>query len=434
MKRPVVISLLVVALVLVCVGIGSVFYFANGFHINAPFDRNNITSVLEESKTLKVDAEKPITLQVVDAAGNISVTGGDVETVQVKVIKTAYDSTQARADEEVKTVKYSVEQTGNKIIIKYEVPKSMNFNNNINTVDFIITVPNETSVDLETSFGEINVSDTSGTVTASNDFGDVTVENIEGALSVESNSGAITATSVKASGAEVNLHTDFGSVSLEKVNAKDVTAQSNSGTIKLTDVRATGNILTKSDFGDIKYENGSAASLEVETNSGQVVLTKLKVSKGIKATSDFGEIELKQALAGSYDLHTNSGSVTVDGAKGSLKASTDFGNVTVTNAVSTVLDVRTNSGNIEFTGSLGEGAHMVHSDFGSIDLNLPADDALNVDLKTDFGSIKSELPITVTVNESGDSEKSQIVGAINGGGDLLTVQTNSGSISIKAIK
>lgn len=434
MKRPVIITLLIVALVLVCVGIGSVIYFANGFNTNNPFDRNNIASVLEESKTLKVDAEKPITLQVDDAAGNITVTGGDVETVQVQAIKTAYDSTQARADEEVKTVKYSVEQTGNKIVIRYEIPKSMNIRNNINTVDFIITVPNETSVDVETSFGEINVSGTKGTVTASNDFGDVTVENVEGGLSVESSSGAITATSIKASGAEVNLHTDFGSVSLEKVNAKNVTAESNSGTIKLTDVRATGTIFTKSEFGDIKYENGSAAALEVDTNSGQVALTKLKVSKEIKVTNDFGEIELEQALAGSYDLHTNSGSVTVNGAKGSLKASTDFGNITVTNAESTVLNVRTSSGNIEFTGSLGEGSHVVHSEFGSIDLNLPADAALNVDLKTDFGNIKSELPITVTVNESGDSEKSQIIGAINGGGDLLTAETNSGSINIKAIK
>jgi DUF4097 and DUF4098 domain-containing protein YvlB len=434
MKRPVIITLLIVALVLVCVGIGSVVYFANGFNTNNPFDRINISSVLEESKTLKVDAEKPITLKVDDAAGNITVTGGDVETVQVKAIKTAYDSTQARADEEVKTVKYTIDQTGNKITILYEVPKSMNIRNNINTVDFIITVPNETSVDLETSFGEISVSDTKGTVTASNDFGDVTVTNIEGALSVDSSSGAITATSVKASGAEVNLQTDFGSVSLEKVNAKDVTAQSNSGTIKLTDVRATGNIFAKSDFGDIKYENGSAATLEVDTNSGQIALTKLKVSKEIKVTNDFGEIELQQAQAASYDLHTNSGSVTVDGAKGSLKASTDFGNITVINAEATVLDVRTNSGNIEFTGSLGEGEHKVHSDFGSIDLNLPSDSALNVDLKTDFGNIKSDLPITVTLNESGSSDKSQIVGAINGGGDMLTVQTNSGSINIKAIK
>src|SRR5688572_17645655 len=146
MKRPVVITLLVVALILVSVGIGSVIYFANGFQTNNPFDTLNISSVLEESKTLNVDTEKPITLKVTDDAGDITVTGADVDTMQLKVIKTAYDSTQARADEEVKGIKYTVEQNGNAITIKYEIPKSMNFSNNVNTVDFIVTVPNETSV------------------------------------------------------------------------------------------------------------------------------------------------------------------------------------------------------------------------------------------------------------------------------------------------
>jgi DUF4097 and DUF4098 domain-containing protein YvlB len=434
MKRPVVITLLAVALVLVCVGIGSVVYFANGFQTNNPFDQRNISSVLEESKTLKVDAEKPVTLKIADDAGEITVTGADVQTVQVKAVKTAFDSTQARADEEVKDIKYTIEQNGNAITIKYELPKSMNIRNNVNTVDFIVTVPNGTSVDLDTSFGEVNVSNTKGSAVISNDFGDVTAQNIEGALSVDSSSGKITATSIKASGEDVDLHTDFGSVKLEKVNAKNVTAQSNSGTIQLNDVRASGDILTKSDFGDIKYENGSGASLNVETNSGKVSLIKLKVTRELVVNNDFGEIELEQAMAGSYDLHTNSGSITIDGAKGKLKAYTDFGGISIKNAESVTLDVKTNSGTVDFSGSLGEGPHMVKSDFGEIDLSLPSDSKLNVDLKTDFGKIKSDLPITVTLNGSSDSDKSQIVGTINGGGDQLTVETNSGTVSIKAIK
>ena len=62
MKRPVVITLLVAALALVCLGIGAVAFFTinGGFPTNSPFDRNNISSVVEESKTLKVDAKKPL--------------------------------------------------------------------------------------------------------------------------------------------------------------------------------------------------------------------------------------------------------------------------------------------------------------------------------------------------------------------------------------
>ncbi len=434
MKRPVVITLLVIALVLVCAGIGSVLYFANDFQTNNPFDRNNIALMAEESKTLKVDAEKPVTLNVADDAGDVTVTGGDVETVQVKVVKTAYDSTQARAAEEVKTIKYTIEQNGNAITLKYEIPDSMNFSNNVNTVDFIVTVPTETSVSVDTSFGAVAVQGVQGAVDLSNDFGDVAAKNIEGELVIQSNSGEINVEAVDAGDKNVEINTDFGDITLEQIKANDVSATSNSGTVTFTNVRAAGDAYIKTDFGNTVYENGSAATLKMDTNSGKIRITKVNVTKELKIQNDFGDIDLTQAMAGSYDLHTNSGGITIDGAKGKLKAYTDFGNIEISNAKSVTLDVKTNSGTIEFSGSLGAGPHNVKSDFGNIDLALPTDSKLNVDLKTDFGKIKSDLPITVTLTESSSSEEDQIVGAINGGGEQLTVSTNSGGISITAIK
>ena len=100
MKKTIVIILLAAALALVCLGIGAVIFFTanDSFRTNNPFDVRNISSTLEESKTLKVDAEKPITLKVNDDSGEVTVTGADVETVQVRAVKTAYDSSQARAD------------------------------------------------------------------------------------------------------------------------------------------------------------------------------------------------------------------------------------------------------------------------------------------------------------------------------------------------
>jgi len=433
MKRPIIITLLIVALALVCVGIGAVVFFVvnGGLPTNNPFDRRNISSVVEESKTLKVDATKPLTLKVLDDAGAVTVTGGDVETVQVKAIKTAYDSSQARADAEVKNIKYTIEQTGGTITLKYELPKSVNFSNNVNTVDFIVTVPNEVTVNVDTNMGEVSVANTQGNVDVKNDFGDVTVENIEGALSVKTNSGKVTATSIVAGTENIDLSSDFGEVTLKKAGGKDISLDSNSGNITLSEVRATGNLTANTDFGNTKFENGSADALHVETNSGKVSLTKLNISKLLFVKNDFGDIELDQAMAGSYDMHTNSGDITVDGAKGKLKADTDFGNITITNAQSVTLTVETNSGTVEFSGTLGVGPHFVKSDFGGIDINLPTDVKLTVDLKTDFGKIKSELPVTVILTDGARSDGDQIAGDINGGGEQLTVQANSGNINIR---
>ncbi len=432
MKRPIVITLLVIALTFVCLGIAAVIFFTanGGFPTNNPFDMRNIPSKLEESKTLKVDIEKPLTLKVADDAGGVTITGAEVDTVQVKVIKTAYDSSQSRADKEVKGIKYTIEQTDGTIILKYELPKSMNFNNKINTVDFVVTVPSETTVNVNTSMGEVSVSDIKGNVEIINNFGKVTVENVEGALTIKNDSGAIKATAIKAGSADIDLQSSFGGITLEKVVGGNITLHSSSGAINLSNVRASGDLKTKSDFGGTSYENGSADSLTVGSSSGRVSLVKLIIRKEIKVEDDFGEIELQQALAGSYDLHTSSGAITVEGAKNKLKAYTDFGGIIIKNAESVILDLKTSSGTIRFNGSLGKGPHLVKSDFGGIDFALPADTKLNVDLTTDFGAISSDIPLTVTLD--GSTDKNHQIGIMNGGGDQLTIKTGNGNISIQA--
>jgi DUF4097 and DUF4098 domain-containing protein YvlB len=436
MKRPIIIALLVVALLFVLAGIAAVVFFAanGGFPNNSPFDRNNIPSQLEENKTLKVDSKKPIALDVQSAAGAVTVTGGDVDTVQLKVVKTAYDSTQARADAEVKTIKYTIEQNGNNITLKYQLPDSMNFRNKVNTVEFIVTVPNETAVNVDTGFGDVNISGTKGNAELKNNFGDITIQNVEGALSAKTNSGEVSATSIVAGSADISLNSDFGTVSLENANANNITLNSNSGKITLKQVQATGNITTQTSFGSTDFENGSTNALSIGTNSGAVTLTKVKVNQAIKVQDQFGDIELQQSMAGSYDLQTNSGTITVDGAKGKLKAHTDFGSIKIQNAQDVTLDLLTKSGSVEFIGSLGTGPHLVQSDFGGIDLTLPSDSKLNVDLSTKFGKIKSDLPVTMTVNGTSESDGDQIVGSINGGGEQFTAQTNSGSVTVHTSK
>ena len=436
MKRTISIALLIVALLFVGAGISAVIFFSflGGFSANDPFDVRNIASEVEESKTLAVDTDRLLTLKVVDAAGEVTVTGADVEEVEVKVVKTAYDSTQARADEEVNTIKYDIKQTGNTITLTYELPKSMNFNNNVNTVDFIVTVPTKTDVNIDTSMGDVSVENIEGDVVVQNDFGEGRVLNITGSVSVSTNGGTVTATSIKSGTEDIELHSAFGSITLDKANGRNITLDTKSGSIDLNEVRATSHITANTDFGDVAFENGTADSLSIETNGGSVSLLQLTVKKEINVQNQFGIIKLHQALASSYDLHTNSGAITVDSAEGNLKAYTDFGNIEIAKAESVTLDVKTNSGSIIFSGLLGSGPHNIRSDFGGIDLSFPADSNLNVDLKTDFGSISSDIPITVTLNGDSNSEGGEIVGVINEGGDQLTVQTNSGSINIKAVK
>ena len=437
MKRPLVIALLIVALVLVCAGIGSVIFFLTGGFPTNILEPNLVSASAEESKTVKIDAKTSVTLEITDDAGNVTVVGADVDSVQVKAVKTAYAPTQARAEEELKTIKYKIDQVGNSITITYDLPNIRTSPPNITvidanreTVDFIVTVPVETKVTVNAGLGKINISGLQGQASIESNFGDITVEKVDGALDVNTNSGRIDVTSVAAGTGDVDIHSDFGTISLNQISGAKITVGSNSGKLDLTNVRATKAMELTTDFGDIDFETGSASSLNVKTQSGAITLTSINISGDLTVQDDFGDINVKQVKAASYDTETNSGTITVDGAKDKLRAHTGFGNINIKSAENATLDLFTQSGSIDFTGSLGEGPHTVRSDFGEIELTIPADSALSVELKTEFGTIKSDIPITMTL--TGDIQKEKQSGTMNGGGASLNVDTNSGSITIRA--
>ena len=429
MKRTVVIILLAAAFLFVLAGIAGILFFTfrrGGVALNRPL----IYATAEENKTL--DVEGPVTLKIRDDAGTVTVNSGmSDEQVLVKVVKTGSAFTQAGAESDLKDIQYEVKQDGNAITLTYK-RENLNIDNSVDTVDFIVTVPSETSVEVDANFGEVNVKDTRGSVDIANSFGDVILLSIEGEVTVDTRSGKVDASAINAGDANIELTSGFGTVSLDGANGKDIVLHSSSGILEMSDVRASGKVEMATDFGDVRFNNGSASALRVETNSGKVTLEGLTLRGALTAKSELGEISLEKVKATSYDVQTNSGSITLDGVSGNVKAHSGFGSVTVKNADSVTLDLSTQSGPVEFEGSLGDGPHTVHTDFGEINLTFPANSALDVDLQTDFGSIESDIPITVIL--SGDGEKNHQTGKMNEGGAKLTVSTQSGNISIQAGK
>jgi DUF4097 and DUF4098 domain-containing protein YvlB len=125
----------------------------------------------------------------------------------------------------------------------------------------------------------------------------------------------------------------------------------------------------------------------------------------------------------------NHGGASPSKIHGTIKAHSGYGNIKVTGGEDATLTLSTSSGSVEYSGTLGEGPHTLQSDYGSITITIPADTALDIDLKTDYGNIKSAIPVTF----SGDLDPQHWVGSINGGGEGLTASTSSGNISIEII-
>lgn len=411
---------LLLAMLTMCAGIVGVMWFsisrADIWDVSfVGIGLNAVSAEADEEQRVTVNG--PATLNVntdtENTAGDITIVGGAGDEIVIKLHKTAWAATQADAEAELAAIKVSVTQNGDAVTVEVERPRSVGFvnQNRADTVDFIITVPNETAVTATTSFGDVSLSGTAGEVNLKTSFGDVSVKDVQG--------GAVEA------------RTDFGEVSLEDVTAdRDVDAHSSSGRVRLENVEAEGKVNLTTDFGGVEFKTGRADSLIADTSSGKVELSGLSVTGTVIAKSDFGEVKLTQVEAGSYDLDTSSGEIMLEGVSGAVKAHTDFGDIEVTQAEDATLDLDTNSGAITFAGSLGDGPHTLKTDFGGVKLSLPEETALDFDLSTDFGKIKSDFPITI----QGEQEQTHWQGTINGGGESLTAETSSGDISIEILK
>jgi DUF4097 and DUF4098 domain-containing protein YvlB len=430
MKRPIVIALLIVALLFVGAGIMAVIFFGinQGFD-RFSFDENRVSVTAEESKNYS--SEGVTRLEVKNDAGNVYITGGDVSQVTVEASKTAWGMDETGANTALKDLKYTVKQNGDALVVTFEQNPRQEVKNKLDTIDFVITVPHKLSTTVKVQFGTIKLNGTEGDANLDSAFGDIAVENLKGGLTVNTESGSVVTISISAGSREISLQSGFGNLTLEKVSASDLIVESESGAIKLDDVRASDSMELFTKFGSVSFEKGSADTLTVTTESGKVELTSLQISESITVTDKFGNISLEQVDATSYDLDTESGAIEVDGVSYTLKAHSGFGNITIKNGENASIDLDTESGTVIYEGTLGDGPHKLNSNFGEIRLVIPADAALNVDLKTEFGKIKSVLPITITV--TGNVESDHFVGTINGGGGALTATTQSGSISLEIL-
>ncbi|HEY5728531.1 MAG TPA: DUF4097 family beta strand repeat-containing protein [Anaerolineales bacterium] len=429
MKRPIVIVLLTLALVFVLAGIGAILFFTvSNSSLDIVNDAFNVSAASEETQTLEVD--EPVTLKVINEQGDVTVIGADVDAITVEVVKTGFGKTQNQAETALSNIEYTLDQTGNTVNLVYKFPKPKRQVDE--KVDFVVTVPFETGVEVDAAFGELNVSGIQGDVIVENNFGNITIDKVDGKLDANTSSGKIEATSIKAGAKDIDIFSGFGRVTLEQVSGANINVRSQSGNIELENVRATKEMYLSTDFGKLEFKTGSADTLEAKTNSGSIELASVTVKGQLTIRDDFGDVTLEQVKAASYDVESNSGSITIDGVKGLVKAHTGFGSIKVENAEDVTLDLDTNSGSIEFSGTLGEGPHTVHSDFGEIELNIPADSALNIKMETQFGKITSDIPITVTL--TGEIKDGQQSGTMNGGGAELKVDTNSGNIHIKILK
>lgn len=169
--------------------------------------------------------------------------------------------------------------------------------------------------------------------------------------------------------------------------------------------------------------SGISGSVEAGADSGGITLTN--ISESVKASSDSGSI-VADGIAGDFEAHTDSGSIRlVQTAPGDVVVSTDSGSSKLRDIVGAV-HVTSDSGSV-VVGGQQEGKWILETDSGSVRVDLPADAAFELDARSDSGNVNIDHPLEV----QGRIASNRLSGDVRGGGALLHIETDSGSIRIE---
>jgi len=369
----------------------------------------------------------PVALTVETSAGDVDVRAGQGGAVEVRTIRRGWARTAAAAEAAARAVVVTVRPSTDALALAYEAPERERL---LDTgprvgVSFIVTVPRATTVTLTTGPGDLTLRGTRGAATLTAAFGEIEVADLEGTLAAESRTGEVILDGVHAGGGDVSASTAFGDVRATRVVGRDVTLGSRAGDVVAEDLVATGEALLESGFGGVGATSVRAGALSATSDNGAVEVRGGEVTGTLTAHSHFGDVDVGGVRAASYHLRSSNGSLTLSGPTGALDLDTGFGDIDVTGASDALLTLSSRNGRVAFAGHLSpRGSHSVRSDFGDIELSLPADSALDLELETGFGKIRSELPVTVR----GDVEPRRWAGALNGGGARLVASTKNGQI------
>jgi len=190
---------------------------------------------------------------------------------------------------------------------------------------------------------------------------------------------------------------------------------------------------------DIQYEIQVPKSynLNLNTSGGNIQVTDVKGK--IDGETSGGNLELSQ-LAGKVRMSTSGGNVNIEKSTGEFNLETSGGNM-YGESITGPLQMETSGGNIEIKNSDGK----VQASTSGGNIHAYMKDNKGIDLSTSGGNIVVRIPKSITADVqaeasggdvscdleyTGKIKDGSMKGKINGGGNMIRLETSGGDIVI----
>lgn len=266
----------------------------------------------------------------VSAGGTLTI---NTDVGSVKVIGGSGNEVSIQADirgreKDVNRFEITANQTGNSVEVKGKLEKSGSswfWNNSELDVEYVISVPREYQIKMNTSGGNLAVNDVKGGIRGETSGGNIDIVGIEGEVDLETSGGNVHAE--KCTG-KIHLETSGGEIRIQSING-DVDVQTSGGNVKITDVE--GKVRAETSGGDMVVKvKGSNKGVFAETSGGNIdIVVPKSATANIDAATSGGEVhcDLPVTLSGRIDESRVKG--TLNGGGNTIHAHTSGGDVRI---------------------------------------------------------------------------------------------------------
>ena len=329
----------------------------------------------QDQQVLNTQVPGKAVISIQNPRGDVSVTAGDGNTVQVEAHEVAY----ANSDNEAKKI-FSAEAahvtvSGSTVLVKSEGHDS-------GRLDLRVTVPKSAQVTTTAGRGDVTAAGLGNGVTITAAHGDIHLNTINGSV-------------------QVHFSTDKGDFSAHQITG-DVTADGRCNDLTLSEVK--GKITVSGDlFGTVHMEN-LTGPVHLHTS-----VTDMQ----------FGELP--------GDMTLDPEDLRVTEAKGPVRVTTHSKNVELSQIYGDTF-VEDRDGNISISPA-GPFSVQATSSRGNanLEITLPPNAAAAVEGRTHNGDIVSDYPLTINGEES-----KTVTGRIGSGGQAkITLSTEVGDVRLK---
>jgi len=408
-------------------------------------DRRLLGDYSSEKFSLSFAGKPGMTIVLDHQFGDIDVRKGSNSRVKIDGEKRVSARDKDREKEFLKEMGLKVDEQENRLKVAAYYPEERRVlrgdKRNVRnfSISYTIEIPENVTLEIENSFGNVDLTELDGDFTVRNGFGSLTAkglkgrtdlrnqfgkinaENIEGDAEISNENGTLWVTSVRGS---VDARGQFGEIRVEDITGN---AEVSGGHGRMEVSRITGDAILSNTFGSINCVNVGGA-VDIRNNNAKVDVED--AGKDVTISTSFGKVSAVD-VKGALFVRNNNASVYAESIAGNVEVINTFGPVEIMTAGGDVA-VRNRNGSVTVGGILHDAQEprtlKLETSFANINLTLPGDVSARITASTSFGNISSDFPVTV---EKSSFNSRKVSAELAGGKHQIELDTRNGSINIE---